>query len=203
MQTIFVETLILGASYAALGYAAAHPGTLIVEETEGTGVEYAGNMRPSDLVDLPVTELGKQFYAFLKEHELVTEEGRLDLCGMTTAVNRYAVAHKLWILLDAAVVSVKNQTMGMLWNAARTAACGRYRPVSCWIRRPAVSLPGRGGGDETVAACIVQRGHGRPISPVEGGQWGTSSQPWVLAWRMDCVVPLFGETKLPEARLSG
>ena len=52
MQTIFVETLILGASYAALGYAAAHPGTLIVEETEGTGVEYAGNMRPSDLVDL-------------------------------------------------------------------------------------------------------------------------------------------------------
>ena len=30
------------------------------------------------LFDLPVTELGKQFYAFLKEHELVTEEGRLD-----------------------------------------------------------------------------------------------------------------------------
>ena len=76
---------------------------------DSRGVEYAGNMRPSDLVDLPVTELGKQFYAFLKEHELVTEEGRLDLCGMTTAVNRYAVAHKLWILLDAAVDVYKRQ----------------------------------------------------------------------------------------------
>ncbi|MFR3482092.1 MAG: hypothetical protein ACLTXL_00415 [Clostridia bacterium] len=203
MQTIFVETLILGASYAALGYAAAHPGTLIVEETEGTGVEYAGNMRPSDLVDLPVTELGKQFYAFLKEHELVTEEGRLDLCGMTTAVNRYAVAHKLWILLDAAVVSVKKSDNGYVVECRTNSG---LREIQARILLDTTSRrisSRRGGGDETVAACIVQRGHGRPISPVEGGQWGHHHNPWVLAWRMDRVVPLFGGNQAPRGSFSG
>ena len=188
MQTIFVETLILGASYAALGYAAAHPGTLIVEETEGTGVEYAGNMRPSDLVDLPVTELGKQFYAFLKEHDLVTEEGRLDLCGMTTAVNRYAVAHKLWVCCG-------------MPHEQRPA--GDTGPYLAGYDVPPYLFQGRGGGDETVAACIVQRGHGRPISPVEGGQWGHHHNPRVLAWRMDRVVPLFGGNQAPRGSFSG
>ncbi len=203
MQTISVETLILGASYAALGYAAAHPGTLIVEETEGTGVEYAGNMRPSDLVDLPVTELGKQFYAFLKEHELVTEEGRLDLCGMTTAVNRYAVAHKLWILLDAAVVSVKKSDNGYVVEC-RTNSGLREIQARILLDTTSRRISSRGAAAVTrqwlhVLCSEAMEDPYHQLKEVNGDIITTPGF-WPGEWTVS--FPFSGETKLPEARLA-
>ena len=203
MQTTFVETLILGASYTALGYASVHPGTLIVEETEGTGVEYAGSMRPSGLVALPVTEPGKQFYAFLVDHDLVTEEGRLDLCRMTTAVNRYAVARKLTILLDAAAVSVKKSD-GVYVVECRTNS--GLREIKARVLLDTTSR--RGSSRETAAVTrqwlhvLCSEVAEDPYHQLKRENREISTTPgfWPGEWTVS--FPFAADTKLPDARLT-
>lgn len=104
------DTILLGASYAALGYAAVHPDVLILEAGEFLGSDYHACLRPCQSPALPHSPQALALHSFFKEKQILTDD-RLDVLREAAAVCRYAQEQPWFgrVRLEARVISVERK----------------------------------------------------------------------------------------------
>lgn len=107
MEYIEVQTLIISATYAALGYAATHPDTLIIEEHELIGSDYAMTFRSVDDKVSAGSADGQELIDFFRRVSVIDGLGKFDRLRALTGICRFVNQKKLSILLDATVISIE------------------------------------------------------------------------------------------------
>lgn len=106
------DTIALGASCAAIGYAAAHADTLILEATEMVGTDFAACLRPSAGTGSPAPQgPAEAFCGFLAENG-VLRDGALDVPAMPPVLYRYLAAQEIPVMFLARPVSIARTEAG-------------------------------------------------------------------------------------------
>lgn len=111
-------TIIFGSGYAGLGFAAAQPETLILEETETVGSDFHAVLRPAYKVSTPHTKQAQELCEFLRHYNVMTEGEKLDVLRLSTAICRYEELRNTEILLNARLISIIYEPDGYYVNIA-------------------------------------------------------------------------------------
>lgn len=107
-----VETIIVGATYFGVGYAAAHPGCLILEASEILGGDFHHSARAVDQNELSEEETGTELGQLMKEYHIL-ENGRFDVLKSILALHEYVSRHKeISILLNVNILSIESAKDG-------------------------------------------------------------------------------------------
>lgn len=107
-----VKTVILGASYFAIGYAAAHPDCLILDSTQIPGGDFHTAAKTADLSALEGHAASLELAALMKEYQ-VWKGNRFDVLKAAPVICEYVSRHpEIRILLDAKIISVQKNTDG-------------------------------------------------------------------------------------------
>lgn len=108
-----VDTVLLGASFYAIGYAASHAESLIVEETEILGNDYEGHFRvPICESNATFDQISSNFRSFLQKKGVISDSGHVDILSLATVICAYVKEKHLPILLDSFLVSAEKQKIG-------------------------------------------------------------------------------------------
>ena len=102
--------ILVGAGYAALGYADVREDVLMLARTETLGEDYHTCLRPAPQATAPCTGPGRDFSAFLEENGVLCN-GRLDVLRLSTAT-AFWVSSQPWpaaLRLDTQVISVRQR----------------------------------------------------------------------------------------------
>lgn len=137
------EYCCLDASAFSFGFAASHPGTLILEASENVLSNYVGPITPGSVSE-PHTEEGRHFAGSLREAGCVSEKGILDMPSLAPAAAEYALQMNFSVLLGVKILSCEKDRVRICTNSG-------LQDIFCRkiIRRPAVKT------DMKMLNCIV------------------------------------------------
>lgn len=107
-----ITNLVVGASFAALGFAVNNSDTLILEKTECLCPEYAFRFCPAGNVADSKRESNMVLYDWLKSKSLISDDGEVDTCALNSPICAFALNMGVDCLLDTAVVSVRQNNNG-------------------------------------------------------------------------------------------
>ena len=106
----------LDASAFALGFAASHGGTLILEESENVLSDFVNPIRPCIAAE-PQTDEGRAFAEQLRKAGCVSDEGILDTPSLAPAAAEYALNEQLNVLLGVKIISCDNNHVQIYTNS--------------------------------------------------------------------------------------
>lgn len=102
-----ITTLIVGASYFGIGYAASHPDCLILESSQLLGSDFHLSCRPADIRAAGNKEAACDLGKLMKTYH-VRENDKFDILKASPVIHKYLVTRKdIRILLDAVILSVQ------------------------------------------------------------------------------------------------
>lgn len=100
------QAILLGASLFSLGYAATHPDTLIIEESEQLAPEFSASLHP---VQNPVSREENKLSNLLRRYDILSKERQLDQFRLPLGVYRFAMEEKLAVHLMTVVTEITNE----------------------------------------------------------------------------------------------
>lgn len=107
-----IKTVIAGASYFGIGYAAAHPDCLILDSTQILGGDFHTAAKTADLSALDDRAASLELAALMKEYQ-VWKGNRFDVLKAAPVICEYVSRHpEIRILLDAKIISVRKNPDG-------------------------------------------------------------------------------------------
>lgn len=106
------KTVIAGASYFGIGYAAAHPDCLILDSSQILGGDFHAGARTAVPPNPDIQEACPELTALMKEYQSY-KDGCFDVLKAAPVIHEYAARHKdIHILLDARILSVTQTESG-------------------------------------------------------------------------------------------
>lgn len=106
------KTVIAGASYFGIGYAAAHPDCLILDSSQILGGDFHAGARTAVPPNPDIQDACPELTALMKEYQAY-KDGRFDVPKAAPVIHEYAARHKeINILLDARILSVTQTEAG-------------------------------------------------------------------------------------------
>lgn len=105
------QTILIGGTYYAFGYAAGHPDCLILEESQILGGDFHHNQHPVDMSAAGSAEEETELAALEREYGVWNEDG-FDLLKAAPVLHEYAsrqIARGLNILIDVRILSVEKE----------------------------------------------------------------------------------------------
>lgn len=106
------KTVIAGATYFGIGYAAAHPDCLILDSSQILGADFHAGARTAAPPNPDIQEACPELTALMEEHQAY-RDGRFDVLKAAPVIHEYAARHKeIHILLDAKILSVTQTEAG-------------------------------------------------------------------------------------------
>lgn len=101
--------IIFGATCAALGFAATHEDTLILEPTEMVGTDFAGCLRYAGRIEtMPTLPAACDFYQFIQSHG-VARDGYMDIPALVPVLHRYIRSQGMPVLFLTRPASVREE----------------------------------------------------------------------------------------------
>ncbi len=119
------ETVIVGSGYFALGYAATHENTLILEETQMVDRHFGACLRGFDLPrELPRNGGAARLYAHFCELGLV-RDGRLSVTGLEAAICDFLDGDYSHLLVGTACVAIDREDGGYVLSTCNNEGLGK------------------------------------------------------------------------------
>ena len=105
-----IDTLFVGATYFAIGYASRHPECVIMESSQTLGGEFHHSLVPVKPGSAGEADLETDL-AEMMEQEQVLEEGHLDILKSSLVIHRFVSERtdQIHILLDARILELKKE----------------------------------------------------------------------------------------------
>lgn len=107
-----IDTLIVGASYFAIGYASVHPECTILEASQMLGGGFHQSLCTADISKAGEREADTELGRLMRELH-IWEDGQFDVLKASPALHRYAAEKvDIHILLDARIISIAGEANG-------------------------------------------------------------------------------------------